>query len=61
MSWKPPKPAPASPDAQSGTDDTAHRHLSRDERARLGMDSWEPSLLRRLLKAQNKLGKTRKQ
>ncbi len=37
------------------TDDTAVRALTRAERARLGMDSWEPSLLRELLQAQNRL------
>ena len=36
-------------------DDTAIRSLSKEERARLSMDSWEPSLLRNLLRAENKL------
>lgn len=36
-------------------DDTALCALTRVERARLGMDSWEPSLLRELLQAENRL------
>ena len=31
-------------------DDTAHRSLSKTDRAKLAMDAWEPSLLRQLLK-----------
>jgi hypothetical protein len=42
------------------TDDTAERSLSKVERRRLGMDSWEPSLLRKLLAAQNRLRKQQK-
>lgn len=38
-------------------DDTAIRSLSREERRQISMDSWEPSLLRKLLSAQNKLPK----
>jgi hypothetical protein len=36
------------------SDDTAERSLSKVERRRLAMDSWEPSLLRKLLAAQNR-------
>jgi hypothetical protein len=42
------------------TDDTASRSLSKVERRRLGMDDWEPSLLRELLAAQNRLRKQQK-
>lgn len=38
-------------------DDTALLSLSKQDRKRLGMDSWEPSLLRKLLAAQNRLRK----
>lgn len=37
------------------SNDTVRRHLTKEERAKLSMDAWEPSLLRRLLRAQNKL------
>lgn len=47
-----PKHAPA--------EDTAVRSLTEEERVSLGMDSWEPSLLRAMLQAQNRLpGKKR--
>lgn len=36
-------------------EDTALRSLDALERAKLSMDAWEPSLLRKLLKAQDKL------
>jgi len=36
-------------------DDTAARRLTPAERQRLDIDSWEPSLLRALLEAQNRL------
>jgi hypothetical protein len=36
-------------------EDTAIRCLSKEERAKLSIDSWEPSLLRRLLRAANRL------
>jgi hypothetical protein len=39
-------------------EDTALLSLSRADRNKLNMDSWEPSLLRKLLTAQNRL-KTR--
>jgi hypothetical protein len=49
-SQRKPRPAPA-------PDDTAEWSLSKVERRQLGMDSWEPSLLRQLLAAQNRLRK----
>lgn len=36
-------------------EDTATLSLSKVDRQRLNMDSWEPSLLRKLLTAQNRL------
>lgn len=36
-------------------DDTAIRSLSKDEVTRLSIDAWEPSLLRYMLEAQDKL------
>jgi hypothetical protein len=36
-------------------EDTALLSLSKVDRKKLAMDSWEPSLLRKLLKAQNRL------
>jgi hypothetical protein len=36
-------------------EDSAIARLSKEERAKLAMDSWEPSLLRQLLTAHNKL------
>lgn len=41
------------PDPSS--EDTAMRSLTQEERKRLSIDSWEPSLLRHLLKAENRL------
>ena len=41
----------------SGREDTASRYLSRSDRKKLNMDAWEPSLLRKLLSAQNRLEK----
>ena len=38
-------------------DDSALLSLSRKDRKKLGMDSWEPSLLRKLLTAQNRLNR----
>lgn len=43
---------PAYPEA---ADDTALRVLTDQERAALAMDSWEPSLLRAMLQAENRL------
>jgi hypothetical protein len=52
---------PTQPKAGKSTkdDDTALLHLSKADRNKLGMDAWEPSLLRKLLAAQNRL-RTRK-
>jgi hypothetical protein len=36
-------------------DDTAIRSLSKEEIKRMSIDSWEPSLLRNMLEAVNKL------
>lgn len=48
--------APERPERRADrTEDTAMRSLSKEERARLSMDAWEPSLLRHLLRAQDKL------
>jgi hypothetical protein len=46
------KPAAAPP-----VEDTAMHSLSLADRKALTMDSWEPSLLRKLLEAQNRLKK----
>jgi hypothetical protein len=43
------------PSREPNIDDTASLSLSRRDRKKLGMDSWEPSLLRNLLTAQNRL------
>lgn len=40
-------------------EDTVVRSLSKEERARLAMDAWEPSLLRKLLRAEAKLRQRR--
>ena len=45
-----PKPRP-----KPSSEDTAMRSLSRVDRKKLEMDAWEPSLLRMLLSAQNRL------
>ena len=53
-----PAAVPAEPAVRAAaetTEDTVARVLTRAERARLGMDSWEPSLLRELLQAHNRL------
>jgi len=42
-------------DEQPPAEDTALRSLDAEERASLSMDAWEPSLLRKLLKAQHRL------
>jgi hypothetical protein len=58
MPKRAPKPAAASGDPaapQAHVEDTAARCLTPVERRRLGIDSWEPSLLRALLEAHNKL------
>jgi len=46
------------PQQDSKHDDTALLSLSRADRKKLNMDSWEPSLLRKLLRAQNRLKKS---
>ena len=40
---------------QSPLEDTALSCLTPEDRDRLAMDAWEPTLLRKLLEAQNKL------
>lgn len=40
-------------------EDTALRSLSKEDRAHLCMDAWEPSLLRKLLRAEDKLRRRR--
>ncbi|HEY8519750.1 MAG TPA: hypothetical protein VIN61_06700 [Gammaproteobacteria bacterium] len=39
------------------TEDTALRALTREDRAKLEIDAWEPSLLRHMLQAQGRLPK----
>ena len=46
--------------SQSQPEDTALTSLTAEDREKLSMDAWEPSLLRNLLKAQNKLQNKRK-
>lgn len=41
--------------AAGSADDTVMRSLSKEEVRRLAIDAWEPSLLRNLLEAENKL------
>ena len=41
--------------AQTRPEDTAMLSLSPEDRSKLNMDAWEPSLLRKLLSAQNRL------
>ncbi len=48
------KPEPKRP-TPARYDDTALLSLSKTERKQLAMDAWEPSLLRKLLSAQNRL------
>ena len=50
-----PKESKPRPSLDPKTEDTASLSLSRRDRKKLGMDSWEPSLLRKLLTAQNRL------
>jgi hypothetical protein len=52
-----PTNAKSKPQTKSEAEDTAMLSLSRTDRKKLNMDSWEPSLLRKLLKAQNRLKK----
>jgi len=46
---------PPSKRRAESTDDSAIRYLSKEEIRRLSIDAWEPSLLRNLLEAENKL------
>ncbi|HET8696761.1 MAG TPA: hypothetical protein VFO94_04710 [Gammaproteobacteria bacterium] len=58
MPKRAPKPAAPRGDRaapQALVDDTAARRLTPAERRRLDIDAWEPSLLRALLEAHNKL------
>ena len=41
--------------AQGSLEDTALTALTPEDRERLAMDAWEPTLLRKLLEAQDKL------
>lgn len=50
---------PAERSTEQTLEDTAMRSLSKDERRRLAMDSWEPSLLRNMLEAADKLRRGR--
>jgi hypothetical protein len=50
---------PASAEPGAPTEDTAYNYLTPVERARLNIDSWEPSLLRALLEAENRLPRKR--
>lgn len=43
------------PQTPSTPDDTAIRALNEQDRSKLDIDSWEPSLLRHMLKAVGKL------
>lgn len=52
--WLKRMPKPKRP-KQTCVEDSAVRRLSDDEQRRLTMDAWEPSLLRKLLSAQNRL------
>jgi hypothetical protein len=54
---KPKRDQTAGDRAQTRPEDTAMLSLSPEDRSKLNMDAWEPSLLRKLLTAQNKLKK----
>ncbi|MGD8339302.1 MAG: hypothetical protein PVH89_00890 [Gammaproteobacteria bacterium] len=56
MANKPTEP-PSKRPQDSTLEDTAWLSLSRSDRKKLNMDSWEPSLLRQLLRAQDRLKK----
>jgi hypothetical protein len=49
------KQDPGKPRPDATHEDTALRSLSKADRKKLAMDAWEPSLLRMLLSAQNRL------
>ena len=48
-------PKPVSRRPTDSAEDTALSALTPEDRERLAMDAWEPSLLRKLLEAENKL------
>ncbi len=52
-------PAPSREQGEPVEDGLEHG-LTKEERAKLAMDAWEPSLLRRLLSARNELGPGRR-
>jgi len=47
------------PPSEQALEDTAMRSLSKEERRRLSIDAWEPSLLRHMLEAEDKLRRGR--
>jgi hypothetical protein len=49
------KPTTSRPGSSDVGEDSILRRLTREDRAKLSMDAWEPSLLRHLMKAQDKL------
>lgn len=53
------KPTDTTPESGEDAkfDDPAWPGLSRADRKKLNMDSWEPSLLRKMLRAQDRLKK----
>ena len=59
MSKKSSAVAPRQPRTSSTPDDSAIRALNEQDRSKLDIDSWEPSLLRHMLKAEGKLPKKR--
>lgn len=54
-----PEASASESEAETFGEDTALRSLSRSERATLDIDAWEPSLLRALLEAHDKLRRDR--
>lgn len=52
-----PRPKQTKTESRTAPEDTALRGLSKVDRKKLGMDAWEPSLLRKLLAAQNRLNR----
>jgi len=52
------KPAARAASRSAELDDTALRSLSKDEVRKLSIDAWEPSLLRHMLAAHDKLRKS---
>jgi hypothetical protein len=53
-------PAAPHPVRREKPEDSILARLSKEDRAKLAMDSWEPSLLRQLMTAHNALGKNNK-